>query len=82
MSNEERKQKGTSATSALEKSRLFKKFKNQDETAKTITYVSIKATLVEGVEFERLVEDGKETDYVKCLHTLCKKKNFNQQARS
>ena len=36
MTNEEGKKKGSSAKSALEKRRLYKIFKNQDESAKTI----------------------------------------------
>ena len=62
--------KRTAADSLVDKLELEKLLirQNDDHDQDKIIYQRIGKTLVEGVELERLIKNGKKTEFVKFLH--------------
>jgi len=63
--------KHTTKTRKTEKETLEKILKSQSTEEPRITYEDIEKTYVENEKFQRLLLDGSETDFIKCLNPLC-----------
>ena len=72
-------QNNTTKTHDANKTRLKQKFESQNRDQQSITYRPVEKILVEGENFDELLEDGKQTFYLRCLNNACQGKGFNKQ---